>query len=104
MPLHPNGRVCHTAHIIRPKVIHRTREHREGSRPRTKLEIDETALQGQKWTDRVMTSYNLEAPQSVENLEVTIRYSKGAGVTHAMLCESLVEVVTHLPFKHHVGK
>src|SRR5229473_1302632 len=74
----------------------------ESSRPRIQPEINKAALERDKWPNRPVTGYDFWPKQPVKHFEAAVCHRDCATRAHAVVGESLVEIVTHLSFQHDV--
>ena len=102
MSFRSQGGIQNRAHIVRPKILNRTCEPAECRWLGVQLEIDEASLQREEGANCVMAANELYTRQPVEDFKIAVRDRHCAAGAHTTFRESLIEVVAHFSFKHHV--
>src|SRR6266487_2165715 len=102
MPFHTRAREKCATDVFLTQVVHGVRKRPESSWPRIQPEVNKASLDGQKRTNPPVTAYDFWPKQPVKNLETAIGRRDRAARGHAVVGESLVKVVTHFTFQHHV--
>src|SRR5882724_13293026 len=102
MPFHARARVNRATDVVRPQVVHGVRKRSERSRPRIQPEINKAALEREEWPNRSVTTYDFWPKQPVKYFETAVCHRDCAARAQAVIRETLVEIVTHLSFKHDV--
>src|SRR5437879_1135796 len=95
-------RVNRATNVVCAEVVHGVCKRPERSGPWIHLEINKASLDGQKRPNPPMTAYDFWAKQPVKYLEAAVSHRDRAAGAHAVVGESLVKIVAHLSFHHHV--
>src|SRR5437660_3525601 len=102
MPFHTCARVHRATNVGCAQVVHGVRKSSERGRPRIQPEINKAALEREEWPNRPMAAYDFWPKQPVKHLDTAVCYRDGAARGHAVVGETLVEIVIQLSFKHDV--
>src|SRR5260370_4573830 len=104
MPFHTRTRVNRATDVVRAQVVHGVRKRSESSRPRIHPEINKAAVEPDEWPNRPVTGYDFWPKQPVKHFQTAVCHRDRTARAHAVVGESLVEIVTHLSFKHDVSE
>src|SRR5712692_6992691 len=102
MTFHTRTRVNRATDVVRAQVVHGVRKRSESSRPWIQPEINKAALERDEWPNRPVAGYDFWPKQPVKHFEAAVCHRDLAARGHAVVGESLVEIVTHFAFQHDV--
>src|ERR1700682_207411 len=103
MSFQTRARINRPAYIVRSQIIDRTREACKAGGPWVEPEIDESPLQRHERTNRPMAGHDLWTNEPMQNFEIAVPEGDGSAARiREALGESLLEVVAHLSFEHHM--